>query len=337
MEMMKKWFCTAVAALCCAAAFAQEGPVSYALPSTTVTLKVDAVKETFYAGPYARFAKKYLGIDARQEDKVSCYIRSIDVVPQVEADQAHRYNATVSKSNADLLALTAQGLISLGQSGAAENTSWRFTARSAGNFSGKALTSAIDEESTTLYQSDRSDSDYRRVAVQQSVTVEKPLEKRAQEAADMILRIREEKFNITTGNTDATFSGEALGTAIAELTRLEQEYMTMFVGYADTQVQQKTFDVRPVAGTPSQRYVAFRMSPTEGLVDPDNLSGRPFWVELFPEKVNAPEEDARARGNVLHYRIPAICTLRLSDGAEQLLQTRIPVYQLGAESVFPIR
>ena len=41
------------------------GTVSYSLPQTTITIEVEAVREYFYAGPYAKFAQKYLGVDAR--------------------------------------------------------------------------------------------------------------------------------------------------------------------------------------------------------------------------------------------------------------------------------
>ena len=37
------------------------GCVTYSLPSTVIALEVDAVQEKFYAGPYAKFAEKYLG------------------------------------------------------------------------------------------------------------------------------------------------------------------------------------------------------------------------------------------------------------------------------------
>lgn len=314
------------------AASAQE--VTYALPSTTVRLKVSAVKERFYAGPYARYAKKYLGIDARPADQVSSYITAINVIPTVEADLNARY--TLSGGSADLLALSAQGLVSLGQNAPVENTEFRFQSMSRGDFSTKAVTSGLSNESTTLYRYVRTDSTYNRVAVQQSVVVEKSAEKRAQEAADMILKIRQEKFNITIGNTDATFSGEALGAAIDELTRMEEEYMTMFVGYADLQEQELTFDVIPQNDEERMAYVAFRLSDTDGLVAPDNLSGRPYYLEFYPEPYTF--SPARpAKGRVIRYRIPLTCTVVLTDGVNQLLQTRVPVYQLGEEATYPAR
>ena len=37
-----------------------EGSLTYCLPSTVLTLEVEAVQEKFFAGPYAKYAEKYL-------------------------------------------------------------------------------------------------------------------------------------------------------------------------------------------------------------------------------------------------------------------------------------
>ena len=60
---MKKCFIIAAAMLLSLAGRAQ-GTVSYSMPQTVLVFNVEAQKESFYAGPYARYARKYLGIDA---------------------------------------------------------------------------------------------------------------------------------------------------------------------------------------------------------------------------------------------------------------------------------
>ena len=40
-------------------------------------LDVEAVQETFYAGPYAKYAEKYLGIKARQKDETLFQITEV--------------------------------------------------------------------------------------------------------------------------------------------------------------------------------------------------------------------------------------------------------------------
>ena len=41
-----------------------QGAMIYSLPMTSVKLEIEASRESFYAGPYAKYAQKYLGIDA---------------------------------------------------------------------------------------------------------------------------------------------------------------------------------------------------------------------------------------------------------------------------------
>ena len=67
-----------------------EGYITYSLPSTTIVLDVEAVKESFYAGPYARFAEKYLGIKVRQKDEVKWQVTRLSLTPYVEADLTKR-------------------------------------------------------------------------------------------------------------------------------------------------------------------------------------------------------------------------------------------------------
>jgi hypothetical protein len=140
----------------------------------------------------------------------------------------------------------------------------------------------------------------------------------------MILNLRKQRLQIVTGDTDATYSGEAMGAAIDELTRLEKEYMTLFTGYSEYQTQQMRFDVIPEAGRENQMYIAFRISDKSGLVPADDMTGRPVVMEIIPqafEQTGAKKVSA----DVIYYRIPAICTVKLKNGTDLLLQSRIPI------------
>ena len=61
-------------------------------------------------------------------------------------------------------------------------------------------------------------------------------------------------------------------------------------------------------------------------------------VQLTVEEVTpAPAVDSKNKpAQVIHYRIPAVCGVRLSDGINTLLQTRVPIYQLGIVAAYPI-
>lgn len=317
-----------------------DGYLTYSLPSTTLVLEVDAVQERFYAGPYAKYAEKYLGIKARQKDETTFQITQIRMTPLLEADQTRRYSVNVKKGQIDgtFLKLASGGLISFSDANFTDESVWRFPTEGQKDFSGKGVSSNLTSESATLYR--KGGSAYEKVSVQQDMLVEKTPEQRAAETAEMILKLRKQRLQIVTGDTDATYSGEAMGAAIAEITRLEEEYMTLFTGYSESQTQKMRFEVVPEAGRESQMYIAFRLSDVTGLVPADNLSGKPIVMEIIPQDFSVPEvseEQAKNKKETLvSYRIPAVCTVRLMDGANLLLQSRVPIYQLGQESSLPV-
>ena len=321
-----------------------QGALTYCLPSTTISLEVTAVQENFHAGPYAKYAEKYLGIKASVADYSVCRITEIKMTPYVEADQKSRYTifTTNGKVDASFLKLSSSGLVSLTDAVLDRETSWRFPGASVGDFAGKGVTSNLTSEAAVLYKRDKKDASFSRVSIQQSVTVAKTAEQKAAETAEMIVNLRKQRLQIVTGDTDATYSGEAMGAAIEELTRLEKEYMTLFLGYTESQTQKMNFDVIPQADRESQKYIAFRISDTAGLVPADNLSGKPVLIEFIPQEV-APvsvelsEKDAKKVPSVqVYYRIPSVCTVKITEGTTQLLQSRIPVYQLGVISTLPV-
>lgn len=319
-----------------------EGFLTYSLPSTTIVLEVEAVQEKFYVGPYARYAEKYLGIKARQKDETTFQLTEIKMTPLVEADQTKRYTTNVKKGQIDatFLKLSSVGLISFSDAKFGDESVWRFPTETQGDFSGKGVSSNLTSQSATLYRSDNSASAYDKVSVQQDMLVEKTPEQRAAETANMILKLRKQRLQIVTGDTDATYSGEAMGTAIGEITRLEEEYMMLFTGYSEYQTQTMRFEVVPQADKTDQMYIAFRLSDTSGLVPADNLSGKPVIMEIVPQEFADPTvsevEVKNAKEVLAYYRIPAICTVKLMDGANLLLQSRMPVYQLGRESSLPV-
>ena len=323
-----------------------EGSLTYSLPSTTIMLEVEAVQERFYAGPYARYAEKYLGITTRQKDETSLQLTQVKMVPVVEADQNRRYTVSVPKGEVDgsFLKLSAEGLISFSDAKYGDGAVWRFPTDGQGNFSGKGVASNLTSETATLYHNGKNSSNGKG-SVRQNMLVGKTPEQKAAEAADMIVKLRQQRLQIVTGDTDATYSGEAMGAAIAELTRLEEEYMTLFTGYSDFQTQKMVFEVLPDAASEGQMYVAFRLSDTEGLVPADNLSGKPVIMQIVPQQFATPEapvvdEKAKKKQDVpqvlAYYRIPAVCTVKLMDGMNLLMQSRMPIYQLGQESSLPV-
>lgn len=317
-----------------------EGYLTYSLPSTVISIDVEAIQEKFYAGPYAKYAEKYLGIKPRMKDENTVQLTQVRMTPLVEPDQTRRYSVDVKKrvEEATLMKLASGGFVTFADAKHGDQTVWRFPTEEKGDFSGKGVSSNLTSGSTTLYRKDDRESAYNRIAVQQDMVIEKTLEQKAAETAAMILKLRKQRLQIVTGDTDATYSGEAMGAAIEELTRLENEYMTLFTGYSEKQPQHMTFEVIPDPAKENQMYVAFRMSEAGGLVPADNLSGKPVVMEIVPQAFAQPEvkDEKKSKDVGVYYRIPAACTVKLLDGMDLIFQTRMPIYQLGQESSLPV-
>lgn len=315
---------------------APSGSVLYSLPVTSITFKVDAVREDFIAGPYAEYAKKYMGSEARTSNEVNYYLKSIQLVPYLEADPTVRYAVNLRGKTADFMALCSQGLVVASDSYTGKAEMWRFPSL-AGNdqFAGKDAGDNLSTATTTLYKTVKTATGYDRVAVSQSQVVEKSAEKKAAETAATIFKLRSMRMAIVTGDTDATYSGEAMAAAIAELLRMEEEYMSLFYGTTEESIQTMNFDVVPQADRRDHKYVAFRLSDTEGLLPPSDLSGRPIVLDLELDDLVATPSGRSSDG--IFYRIPRTATARVMDGANMLLQTRIPIYQFGETLSFPIK
>ena len=293
--------------------------VTYSLPQTTVTVEVDAIQESFFAGPYAAYAKRFLGIDVRETDASRSYVKEVRLVTRVEADPQARFSVDTKGVEDRFLALTSQGLVSFQDKLEAGDLVWRFNPQPEADFGAKGVTSQTKTETRTIWKEVETDTAFVRVPVEEAYQIQKTPEMKAQEAADMVLKARRE--------------GEALGAAIAELDRVEKEYLTLFTGYTVSREQSGSFDIVPSGST--RKYTAFRLNGKEGIVT--DGAGTVYSLEFSPEEVSDPQATLRDTKNVVHYRIPAVCNVRLTTGGRTLFESRIPVYQLGLEALYPLK
>jgi len=343
--MKKTTITLALTLLLAITAFAQRqqeqlpsGVVVYALPRTSIQLSVEAIHEVFTAGPYAQFAPKYLGIEAPTENKESFSLKSVDLRWAVEADPARTFTIAIKDSKAaeSFLAMTSTGMVALFENSAATAVPWRFSNEARiQDFNYRGHESHLARESTTFFRNVQTARGFERVPVQQSQVVEKNTERRAEEAANAIFNLRKKRMELITGENDA-LSGEAMRAALEEINRMEQEYMSLFVGKSSFDTQSANFEVVPDPTQTRQMYIAFRLSDTQGLLAPDNMGGRPIVLELVSDRRPAPTNANDNKGRRVSYRIPEVVQARLLDGQNLLLQTRVPVYQLGRVMTFPL-
>ena len=343
---MKKTIVITLLLIVALSAFAQQqlpnGVVVYALPKTTIKINAEATREVFTAGPYAKFSLKYLGFETATEDKVSYALKSLEIAYFVEADAAKTFTVVLkdSKSATNFLAMTSTGMVAMFENNSNAAIPWRFaTEARQQQFANRGHESSLAKETATFYQTVKTDKGFERVPVQQSQVVEKNVERRAEEVANAIFTLRKRRMEMITGDGGDGLSGDAMRAALEELNRMEQEYLSLFVGKSTFDTQSAGFEVIPDAWQAKQLYIAFRFSESQGLMMRDNIAGRPVVLELMesgnnkPSATNAGDLD---KGRRISYRIPEVMTARLSDGQNVLLEMRIPVYQFGTVMTFPI-
>ena len=345
-KAMKKTFLIILSLIVVLSALAQQqlpnGVIVYALPKTTLKIKAEAIREVFTAGPYARFAPKYLGFEVAVDNKVSYTLKSLEMEYFVEADASKTFTVALkdAKSSSNFLSMTSTGLVAMFEHNAASSIPWRFGADARQQqFTNRGHESTLTKESTTFYREVKTDSGFERVPVQQSQVVEKNVERRAEETANAIFALRKRRMEMITGDGGDGLSGDAMRAALEELNRMEQEYMSLFTGKSSFDTQSADFEVIPDPAQAKQLYVAFRFSESYGLMMRDNVAGRPVVLELIesgstkPSATNAHDTD---KGRRVSYRIPEVMTARLSDVPNVLLEMRVPMYQFGVVMTFPI-
>ena len=341
MEMMKRLL--ALACLFAAAIQASAQEATYALPFTSFTIEVDVAQEIHFAGPYSEFAYELLNIDVPATDVKKTYVKEIRIIPHVEADPwSPRFTAPAG--NSTMLAMSAQGLIAFSDIPESLSMEWRFTPSRTANYGTNGITGSTKEEKHIVYKTVASETGEIRYPVEHTVTVAKTREDKAESAAEMILSVRKDRHNIATGNTDASYSGESMAAALEELTKIEKEYLLLFTGYDTVSEYHGTFEVMPSATARTHRYTAFYLTEDGKLVREAKGKAKPYELEFTPVAIPSVQSDPAPvdpkkkpeKVGTIHYRIPAVCRVRLLEDGAPILETRVPVYQLGRENEMPI-
>lgn len=338
---MRKTIIAAVILLAAIPAKAQE--ITYALPKTSINIEVGYTQEIIHAGKYAKYAKELLGIEVTQSDTVVTTITQFRIKPRVEADQSKRFTLNLT-SNAlpSLLALTDQGLIAGKE---AEDSKATHQGRSVNYRKPEPKPEAPKPLEPTYEQQIVPGLDSLGNTIYDTIIVEippaDPLLQEATDAAEDIKELREQRYKIITGDTDASYSGEALGAALQELSRLEAELLPLFEGTSETIKNKAWFDIIPDR---EGSFAAFALDPERGPVRATKSSTDIFEIiiEAEPVAVAVPDvqaDNSRGKKNShqnLVYRIPAVCTVTLKDGVQEITSMRMPIYQLGQEATYPV-
>jgi hypothetical protein len=328
----------------------EKNGVLYSLPRTIVKVQVSLREIEYQRGPYADYAADLLGIQNPVTQTYKEYeLADIHFDTQSEPDPDQYYYIEVdekaSKEERNLVfSFTQTGLIK------GVNTSGQVKDKpSTSNENQKVIT---DEQ---LFELATTPSIYRKVdTIIRIVTVdtstirkrffnttfeEKPSEMKAREAADMISRIRESRFNLLTGYQETNFSKETMEYMDKQLQNMSGEYMSLFRGLKTEKMLTFTFYAVPDAA--KSNITVCRVSKEQGIVDAADAKAKEVTLVFKPSQSTSqlPNWSANAadpKYPVFYYRIPEMASVSVRYGSKSYDDQYLPVAQFGKVTQLPL-
>jgi hypothetical protein len=295
--------------------------ITYSLPRTGIRVHVKARQTTIVPGPYASFAEQLLGIrDAKTQAQTIWEFEEVSFETFSEPDPAQTYKAT---GGAAFLQLTPSGTI-------------------AGINSSTELKSSVSASSTSLTTINKlPELTFNYLIDNPALTGRTALDQRAVQAANRILRARNMRFDIVSGQLDEFHpDGEAYDKSLKELYTTEAELLSLFVGKSATEEYTFSFDYIPQTSVRGE--VIFRFDENRGFLPKSDLSGKPVMIdverdEALVAKLTAIKgEQAIDPGFTgVYYRQPGMADIRISRELTVVATGRATIAQFGEVSAIP--
>ncbi len=260
----------------------QEKGIYYSLPKTVLTIEVNYNKVYKIKGPYADLANKYLGI-TNVINENSNYFELADIqinsysIPDTDQYYFVEIPKSCGKKNAIRLNLTELGVLTgineITKNIKPVNLDMQIQEDDKEPFEmpeqryvNLNLTTSFD----TIIEKVITDSVVLQKKSLKKVYVEKTAEQKAKEAADYIMKIREDRYNLLIGYSEVNYSKESFEFMNDELNKMEKEYLNLFTGITVTKKYKKVFTYIPTNLENNVSIPLFSFSENEGVGDISN-------------------------------------------------------------------
>jgi hypothetical protein len=328
----------------------EKNGVMYSLPRTMIKVNVTVSETEFIKGPYAEYAADLLGIQNPVMQSYKEYELAdvfFEALTEPDPDQYYfiEVDEKASKEDRNLVfSFSNNGIIK------SVNTSGQIKERS--GVSSENTRVITDEK---LFELATTPSIYRKVdTIIRVVTVdtatikkrffnttfeEKPSEMKAREAADMVSRIRDSRFNLLTGYQETNFSKESLEYMDKQLQTMSNEYLSLFRGLKTEKLLTFTYYIVPDVSR--QTVTVCRISKEAGISDATDTRGKELVLQVkrsenttqLPAWVGASLDP---KIPVVFYRLPEMASLSVKYGTKLYDEKYLPVAQFGKVSQLPL-
>ncbi len=308
------------------------GGIVYALPRTVVKVNVFAKKETFEPGPYRNYADQLLGIkDVRAKAETRWIITGVSIETYSEPDPAHVYKAMGDV--AALVSLLPNGCLAGINTIAVEEPEKKVYTNNVGqeNHLGKDYNFSYFTD-TPFFSPGDSTNNFRpvRVGVDQKVA----------EAAQRVLDARRYQFDMVSGMMDEFHpDGVAYELSMKALKKVEEDYLSLFVGKSTIEKGVFSFDYIP-GSSPGRAEAVFRISEENGIVPAGDLSGKPVMIEFETDNNLLQRYNTEAKSSVTNelgvfYRMPGVATIKIINDLKVIATARATIAQFGPVASVP--
>ncbi len=320
--------------------------IVYTLPRTIIDVDLWITKTQQFPGPLAQFARDYIGLDnVITKSVVSYSIDKTGLRASTEPDPGRIY--LIEKEEK----ISGQIWISFGKPApvltiekfdktpAPEGfTSWNenlFVTPDAEHLFRKYTESPTRLVIDTIIRKVSIDTMVIEQKIFKRSMVEFTDEEKAQEAAEQIRKIEQDKYNLLIGYQETAYSRETLEFMCSQLDAQKREYLKLFTGVSVTENLKFDYQVIPEADNEDQKYSVAGFSKSNGLVAPEGQNE--ISVSLKSDAGNISfVPDANLAYTGLVYRVPRTVEAVLSFQGKELASQRMEVLQLGSVLALPL-
>lgn len=290
----------------------------YTLPITTLEIEAVATRTVKKAGPYYKYAKKYIGTtDVISEDSESWTLDEVDMARNAVPDTENQYLMQLKNGALTYICVDNDGmLLSINKETAPRPAVM------------------LNEPSVTPENGDRVDIKEYLQYVNEDFIASQSSAKQAQMLAESLMEIREAKISLTRGTAETMpKDGRQLELMLASLAHQEKALTAAFVGTVSTETVTKRYTYVP---DKEGKEILFRFSDFAGFVDADDLQGDAVY--LHTEVVTEPEIPVDAKGkekqlpkDAVIYNLPGTARITMYHIGDKLYEQEMQFAQFGTQ------
>ena len=182
--------------------------------------------------------------------------------------------------------------------------------------------------STRTFNHAASDEEFARLQPAKTDMTTPAREDAARAAADRIFSLRRHRIELITGEAGENVFGEGLKAALAEIDRMEQSYLELFLGKRTVSTETRRYVVYPQAD--KKQYIVCRFSPAAGLLPDSDLSGDIVLLQIEPSgNTKCDLEAGPKETSVVACRVADPSTCTVLAGGREYARAVLPVFEFG--------